>query len=305
MTAVDETAGAATAGSARRQAQGGPAAHHRARHYVDNMQLPGMLWMAVVRSPVAHARSPRSTPPRPSSAPAWSRSSPPTTWRDDIAEAASRCSGPRPASRSRRPCTGRSRAARSSTSARRSRSSIGEDRYSVVDAAEDVLRRVRRAPGRGRPRGGARGRRAARPRGLRHQQDARLVDQRRRRRRGARRGRGRRRAADRQPPHLGRADRAALHDRRPARRRADALLDDADPAHRALRAVGDPRHAPRTSCAWSRPTSAAASGRSSRSTARRSWSPRSPASSVARSSGPSRARSTWRRRTTAATRSTT
>ena len=37
-------------------AQGGPQAPDRPGPYVDNMTLPGMLWMALVRSPYAHAR---------------------------------------------------------------------------------------------------------------------------------------------------------------------------------------------------------------------------------------------------------
>ena len=51
---------------------------------------------------------------------------------------------------------------------------------------------------------------------------------------------------------VGRADRAARLDRRAPRRQADALLDDADPAHRALRPVGDARH-PRGQAARGRP----------------------------------------------------
>ena len=85
---------------------------------------------------------------------------------------------------------------------------IGEDKYDVVDAAAVRARRVRVAAGRRRRRGGAEGR-DPRPRVARHEQDARVVDGRRRRRRGDRRGRRRRRAADRQPPHRRRRDRDA------------------------------------------------------------------------------------------------
>ena len=37
-------------------AQGGPALHPGQGHYVDDVQLPGMLHLAILRSPVAHAR---------------------------------------------------------------------------------------------------------------------------------------------------------------------------------------------------------------------------------------------------------
>ena len=92
----------------------------------------------------------------------------------------------------------------------------------MVDAAEDVLRRVRAAARRHRPRGGARGRLAARPRGARHQQDPRVVARRRRHRGRLGRGRRRHRAPRRQPPHRRRADRAARRARRAPRRPADA-----------------------------------------------------------------------------------
>ena len=58
---------------------------------------------------------------------------------------------------------------------------IGEDKYVVVDAADDGARRVRAAAGRRRRRGGAEGR-DPRPRVARHEQGARVVDGRRRRR---------------------------------------------------------------------------------------------------------------------------
>ena len=37
-------------------AQGGPAVHPRPRPVLDDVQLPGMLHLAILRSPVAHAR---------------------------------------------------------------------------------------------------------------------------------------------------------------------------------------------------------------------------------------------------------
>ena len=103
-------------------------------------------------------------------------------------------------------------------------------------------RRLRGTARRHRPGGGAEGRLAARLARVRHQQDAPLEHRRRRRGQGDRGSRSRHRAADRQPPRVRRADRAALDDRRPARRPPDHPLGDPDPAHPALRAVGDPRH---------------------------------------------------------------
>ena len=75
-------------------------------------------------------------------------------------------------------------------------------------------RRLRpEAGGRG-PGGRARGRLAARLGRVRHEQDARVGDRRRRHRRRPGRGRGHGRAPLREPPHVRRADRAALLDRR-------------------------------------------------------------------------------------------
>ena len=103
-------------------------------------------------------------------------------------------------------------------------------------------RRLRPEAGGGGPRGRARGRLAARLGGVRHQQDARVGRRRGRRGRRARRGGGHGRAPLREPPHLGRPDRAALLDRRDPRRQAHALLDHPDPAHRALRLLRHARH---------------------------------------------------------------
>ncbi len=88
--------------------------------YVDDMVVPGMLYMAVVRSPEAHAKivsidasgAARAARRASASSPARTSTSPP----------ACRWPGCRRASRSRRPSTGRSPRARSSTSARASRS---------------------------------------------------------------------------------------------------------------------------------------------------------------------------------------
>ena len=86
---------------------------------------------------------------------------------------------------------------------------LGDDKYAGRRRRRAGARRVRPAAGRRRSREGARGRRDARPPRPRHQPDARVVDRRRRHGRGLGRGRRRDRAADRQPPHRRRADRAA------------------------------------------------------------------------------------------------
>jgi carbon-monoxide dehydrogenase large subunit len=44
--------------------------------YVDDLVLPGMLHMAILRSPYAHARIGASTPPRPRRCRGWWRWSP-------------------------------------------------------------------------------------------------------------------------------------------------------------------------------------------------------------------------------------
>ena len=104
--------------------------------YVDDMVVPGMLYMAVVRSPEAHAKivsidtsGAEERPASTASSPARTSTSPPACrWR-----------GCRRASRSRRPSTGRSPRARSSTSARPSPSWSATTSTRVVDAAEQVL----------------------------------------------------------------------------------------------------------------------------------------------------------------------
>ena len=78
---------------------------------------------------------------------------------------------------------------------------IGDDRYAVVDAAEDVVVEYDPLPVVTDPGEGARGRIAARPRAVRDQQGLRLVARRRRPRGRLRRGRRHHRAAHRQPSH--------------------------------------------------------------------------------------------------------
>ncbi len=46
------------------EAQGGPALHPRPGHYVDDIKLPGMLYMDIVRSPYAHAKIKKPSTPR-------------------------------------------------------------------------------------------------------------------------------------------------------------------------------------------------------------------------------------------------
>ena len=65
MTAVDETAAAEEFGQARRRKEDARLITGRTR-WTDNIVLPGMLHLAMVRSPVAHGDDHRrSTPPRP------------------------------------------------------------------------------------------------------------------------------------------------------------------------------------------------------------------------------------------------
>ena len=118
------------------------------------------------------------------------------------------------------------------------------DRYGVVDAAEDVDRRVRPAA-RWSP---IRRRRSRTGSPLVHEEFGtnkvlRVVARRRRRRGGLRRGRRGRRAAHRQPPHRGRGDRAARRASPSSRaEQAHALTRDADPALPAALPLDAARH---------------------------------------------------------------
>ena len=109
---------------------------------------------------------------------------------------------------------------------------IGEDRYAVVDAAEDVVVEYEPLPVVVDPEAAIAGG-AVRARGARHQQGPRVVAARRRRRGRLRRGRRDRRAPGRQPPDRRRADRVPRRARRLPRRLADPV--DLDPGA-ALRA---------------------------------------------------------------------
>ena len=149
---------------------------------------------------------------------------------------------------------------------------VAESRALAKDAAELVEVDYEPLPAVDRRRGGAGRRRAARPRGVRHEPLLHVAAQGRRGRRQALRRGGRDRrgalppaAADPEPDGAARRARAAA----PGDRRDDALLVDADPAHRARDARARDRR-PRVEAARGRArTSAAASARSSRSTRRR------------------------------------
>ena len=257
-------------------------------NYIDDIALPGHA-VRGVRPLAGGARADhaRSTPRRRSRATASTPSSPART---STSRPACRSPGSRPASRSRRP--------EHWPLAKEVVKHVGDPVAVVIGA--DTLRRRRRgrgrarrlrpAAGRRRRRGGARGRRPRAPR-PRHEQGPRLVARRRRRVR-ARRGGGRDRAALRQPPHRGRADRAPRGDRRLSRRRPDRLELDPDPQLPAHVPRGAARHDGGPDPRRSRPTSAAASGRSSRSTARRSCSPGCSRKLGRPSSGSRRARRT-------------
>ena len=106
---------------------------------------------------------------------------------------------------------------------------IGEDRYAVVDAAEQVLVEYDPLPVVTDPEAALAGGDLVHA-DTRHEQGARVVARRRRPRGRVRAGRRDRRAARGQPPHRRRGDRAARRARRLPRRLADAHLLDAGPA---------------------------------------------------------------------------
>ena len=160
---------------------------------------------------------------------------------------------------------------------------VGEDRYAVVDAAEDVLVEYEPLPVVVDPEAALQDGAALVHDAVRHEQDPRVVAGRRRRRAGARRVRRRRRAA--------RSSTTA----RPARRssRARVLADyrageltvyelDPGPALPAALPRAEPRDQRGADPRRSRPTSAAASAPSCRSTARRCSAPCARASSTGR-----------------------
>ena len=214
--------------------------------YVDDLAVPGMLYMAVVRSPEAHAKIVSIDTSGAKELPGIHgvftgadldlQAPLPMAWvppgdRDQGGRALAAGEGLRQVRRPGR----RDRRRRGQVRGRRRRRA--------------GARRVRAAARRRRPREGARGRLVARARGDRHERDPRVGD--RRRRHGGRvaRRRRRHRAADRQPPHGRRADRAARLHRRLPRGHDHAAPDEPEPAPhppvhvRRVRPVGgqDPR----------------------------------------------------------------
>ena len=214
--------------------------------------------------------------------------------------------GCRRASRCGSPTTGRSRAARSATSARRSRSCSARTSTASSTRPSDVDRRVRPAAGRRRPGGGARGRRADHPRGVRHQQGVRVVaaPAATSRPRSATPTSSSRSGSSTTAPPARRSSRAASL-ARVARGQAHAVELDPDPAHRARDPLDPARdhrgQDPRRRARGRRRLRLQAAGLR-RGGARLLVRDARPAG---RSSGPRRARRRCSSRTTGATRSTT
>ncbi len=210
-------------------------------NYTEDINLPGMLHVVVVRSPEAHATI--------------------TSIDTSAARGAQRRGGRahrrghgRRLRRSAPDGLGAARrgdqdagalAAQARRGEARGRSGGGRGRHEPARGGRRRRGRdrgVRPEARRRGPGGRARGRLAARLGAVRHEQDARVGRGRRRHRRRPRRGGGRGRAPLREPPHLGCADRAALLGGGVPRRRPHALVDHADPAHRPLRLLRDARH---------------------------------------------------------------
>ena len=211
--------------------------------YVDDMVVAGMLYMAVVRSPEAHAKvvsiDASGAKELPGVYGVWSAddldlAGPiPMVWVPPGVEV--KAPEHWPLAKDEVNYVGQAVAI-----------VIGDSKYGVVDAAEQVLVEYEPLPVVVDPEKALEEGAAARPRGHRHQRRPRVDDRRRRHGRGLERGRGHRRAADRQPP-LGRhADRAALADRRLADGPADAAHHEPEPAPdpplhgRRVRHVGGP-----------------------------------------------------------------
>ena len=135
--------------------------------WTDNIQLPGMLHLAMVRSPFAHARITASTPARPRPRRTSSRSLTGADVEDEPGRHAQRLADharpgrPRPTCRS--PSTGSRSPARSSPSSSPARAAEARDAAELVDVDYEEL------PAVARPQGGRRGQGARAPR-PRHQQ---------------------------------------------------------------------------------------------------------------------------------------
>ena len=203
--------------------------------YVDDIVLPGMLFAAIVRSPEAHARIVSiDTAAREGAARRRGRLHRATTWATWRRRARWSWVPPGvdvnvpdhwPLARGKVGYVGQAVAV-----------VLGDDKYAVVDAAEDVIVEYDPLPVVTDPE-------AALEDGspiIHEEFGTNKVFEwslpRRRRRGRVPRRRRHRREADRQPPHRRRGDRAARRGRRVAPGQADALELDPDPAHRA----GDP-----------------------------------------------------------------
>ena len=199
-------------------------------HYVDDIVLPGMLYMAIVRSPEAHARivsiDTSAALARPGVQAVFTGEdldlgAPlPMVWVPPGVEI--KTPEHWPLARGAVKHVGEPVAV-----------VVGDDKYAVVDAAEDVIVEYDPLPVVVDPGGALEDGSPLVCRRVRHQPDARVVAGRRRHGGRLRRGRRHRRAAHRQPPHRRRCDRAARRARRLPRRLAHALDLHADPAPRS------------------------------------------------------------------------
>ena len=207
--------------------------------YTDDIALPGMLWLAFVRSPVAHANIASIDTSAAKELPGvvavytgeeladeWAAAMPcawPVTSRTYPGEATARRARPRPLAGGQGPgpVHGRDRG--------RGR---GRQPRARLRRHRGGRRRLRRAAGGHRHRGGRGRRRPRHPRAVRQQRDVHLGAAQRRRRQGLRRGPGGGLRALLPPPADRQRDRAAGH-RGPAgagQRRVHRLVGDPDPA---------------------------------------------------------------------------
>ena len=217
--------------------------------YVDDIVLPGMLYMAIVRSSEAHARIVSIDASAAREAPGVhgvftgedvNLDGPmPMAWVPPGVEV--KAAETWPLARGTVKYVGQAVAV-----------VVGSNKYGVVDAAEQVVVEYDPLPVVVDPEKALEVVVAAGARGDRHQQDARVDDRRRRHGRRLERGRRDRRAPDRQPPHGRRADRAARLPGGVPRRPLHDPPDEPEPApdpplhgRRDRRVRGeDPRHRP-------------------------------------------------------------
>ena len=175
--------------------------------YVDDMVVPGMLYMAVVRSPEAHAKIVSIDTSGAKEQPGVHG----VFTGEDLDLAAPPADGLGAAGR--RGQDARALAARQGRGQVRRPGASPSSRRRQVRASSTPPSRCSSSTTRCRsssiPRRRSRTARRSCHADARHQPDARVVDRRRRHGRGLGRGRRRDRAADRQPPHGRRADRAA------------------------------------------------------------------------------------------------